>query len=123
MNPPCTIETGLFKKAPCGQLSVTKCASCEQALCKQHAVAQKKPGIFLCKECDIAQKQYEKDQAKHDKEKREAEMMKGVSPVKKPATPAAGHPPAAAPAKAAPPAAPAEPIPDTIEYRPEPKKK
>jgi hypothetical protein len=151
MNETCNIETGLFKKKPCGQAAVTKCATCEQPLCKQHAVAQKKAGVYMCKECDDAQKQYDKDQAKHAKEKRDAEMMKslanptspkprqpGAPAAAAPAAPAKGAPAKDAPAAGAadhsadpieykpapkPPAAGGGDIPDTIEYRPEPKKK
>jgi hypothetical protein len=133
MNEPCTVETGLLRKKPCGHASIAKCATCERPLCMQHAVAQlsaaqKKTGAFMCKECDDARRQYDKEEAKHAKEKREADMMKGFAnpgAPKKPASPApAPAPAAAAPqGKAAPPAAASEPIPDTIEYRPEPKKK
>ena len=129
----CIVETGLLRKKPCGHAAITKCANCEAPLCAQHAVpqmsaAQKKTGAFMCKECDAAQKQYVKDQTKHEKEKRDAEMMKGFANAAAPKKPAAPAPAAAAPApapqgKAAPPAAASEPIPDTIEYRPEPKKK
>lgn len=146
----CLIETGLFKKKPCGAAGVTKCATCEQPLCKQHAVAQKKAGVYMCKECDDAQKQYDKDQAKHAKEKQNAEMMKSLTspaaPKPRGAPPAAAAAPAAAakPGTAAPQAgkpeakpaddapleftpaakpAAADDIPPTIEYRPGPKKK
>ena len=81
MNEPCTIETGLFKKKPCGQTSVTRCANCEQPLCKAHAVAQKKPGVFMCKECTDAGHQYDKNQAavaKAEKDKAQAEMLKSM---------------------------------------------
>jgi hypothetical protein len=125
----CTVETGLLSKKPCGHAAITKCANCETPLCAQHAVPQlsamqKKTGAFMCKECDAAQKQYVKDQAKHEKEKRDAEMMKGFANPGAPKKPAAPAPAAGAAAqgKAAPPAA-SEAIPDTIEYRPEPKKK
>lgn len=136
MNEPCTVETGLLRKKPCGHASIAKCATCERPLCMQHAVpqlsaAQKKTGASMCKECDDARRQYEKEEAKHAKEKRETDMMKSFAnpgAPKKPGAPAPapaqGHAPGPAPAqpKAAPPAA-SEPIPDTIEYRPEPKKK
>jgi hypothetical protein len=134
MNEPCTIEAGLFKKKPCGQTSVTRCATCEQPLCKTHAVAQKKAGVFMCKECDDAQKAYDKDQAKHAKEKRDAEMMKSLTnptaPKPKqaytqgaPAAPAAGKPAggAAAPAPAQPAAKPADDAP--LEFTPSEKPK
>jgi hypothetical protein len=78
----------------------------------------------MCKECDDARKQFDKNQAKHEKDKREAEMMKSFANPgmpKKPATPAPAA--GAAPAKDAPPAGGGDPVPDTIEYRPEPKKK
>ena len=124
----CIVETGLLRKKPCGHAAVTKCANCEVALCAQHAVAQlsaaqKKTGAFMCKECDDARRQFEKNQAdvaKHQKDKQAAEMMKSI------ANPPPPKPKAAAPAKppeghAAPPAA--DQVPDTIEYKPEPKKK
>jgi predicted sulfurtransferase len=84
----CTVETGLLKKKPCGHNAVTHCANCEQPLCKQHAVAQKAAGKFMCKECDAARRDYEKNTP--------------VAPVKRPA------PPAAAPDAAAKHAAPKE---------------
>jgi hypothetical protein len=57
----CTVETGLLKKKPCGHNAVTHCANCEQPLCKQHAVAQKAAGKFMCKECDAARRDFEKN--------------------------------------------------------------
>ena len=57
----CTVETGLLKKKPCGHNAVTHCANCEQPLCKQHAVAQKSAGKFMCKECDAARRDFEKN--------------------------------------------------------------
>jgi hypothetical protein len=57
----CTVETGLLKKKPCGHNAVTHCGNCEQPLCKQHAVAQKAAGKFMCKECDAARRDYEKN--------------------------------------------------------------
>jgi hypothetical protein len=84
----CTVETGLLKKKPCGHNAVTHCGNCEQPLCKQHAVAQKAAGKFMCKECDAARRDYEKNTP--------------VAPVKTPA------PPAAAPDAAAKHAAPKE---------------
>lgn len=152
MNEPCTVESGLFKKKPCGQASVAKCATCERALCEQHAVAQlsaaqKRTGTFMCKECDTAQKEYDKTEARQAEKKKQAEMMKSLAnpaPPRKPGSP----PPAAPAAKPAPGAAAAAPPPpkpaddapleftpaakppatggditETIEYKPEPKKK
>ncbi|HWV91272.1 MAG TPA: hypothetical protein VNZ59_14420 [Burkholderiales bacterium] len=84
----CTVETGLLKKKPCGHNAVTHCGNCEQPLCKQHAVAQKAAGKFMCKECDAARRDYEKNTP--------------AAPVKSPA------PPAAAPDAAAKHAAPKE---------------
>jgi hypothetical protein len=84
----CTVETGLLKKKPCGHNAVTHCGNCEQRLCKQHAVAQKAAGKFMCKECDAARRDYEKNTP--------------AAPVKSPA------PPAAAPDAAAKHAAPKE---------------
>ena len=65
----CTVEVGLLKKKPCGHPSVTHCQTCEQPLCKDHAVAQTneaghKTGKFMCKECDAARREFEKTQAK-----------------------------------------------------------
>ena len=57
----CTVETGLLKKKPCGHNAVTHCANCEQPLCKQHVVAQKSAGKFMCKECDAARRDFEKN--------------------------------------------------------------
>jgi hypothetical protein len=71
----CTVETGLLKKKPCGHNAVTHCANCEQPLCKQHAVAQKAAGKFMCKECDAARRDYEKNTP--------------AAPVKSPVSPAA----------------------------------
>ena len=56
---PCTVETGLLRKKPCGHAAVTQCVNCERPLCAKHAVAQmtaagKKSGKFLCKECHAA---------------------------------------------------------------------
>lgn len=61
----CTVETGLLRKAPCGQTAVAKCANCEQPLCSKHAIAQlsaagKKTGAFMCAECEKAYKQHDK---------------------------------------------------------------
>ena len=161
MNEPCTVESGLFKKTPCGQASVAKCATCERPLCSTHAVAQlsaaqKKTGVFMCKECDTAKKDYDKTEARQAEKKKQAEMMKSLAnpaPPRKPGSPPPAPPGApaahaakpampAAAAKAAPPPppkpaddapleftpAPKPPaaggdITETIEYKPEPKKK
>lgn len=100
----CTVEAGLFKKKLCGQNAVAHCATCEQPLCKQHAVA-KKPGVFMCNECSAAAAQFDKNQAdvaKHDKARRDADLMKSLAnpPAVKPKQPGAagGAPAAAAPA-------------------------
>ena len=85
----CTVETGLLKKKPCGHNAVTRCANCEQPLCKQHVVAQKTAGKFMCKECEAARRDFEKNTP--------------PAPVKSPAPPAA---PTAAPKGAAPKEAP-----------------
>ena len=87
----CTVETGLLKKKPCGNPSVTRCANCEQPLCSKHAVAQLKEnglksGKFMCKDCDAARAQV-------------AALAPPPQAVKKPAEPAAK--PAAAPPKPA----------------------
>jgi hypothetical protein len=103
----CTVETGLLKKHPCGQASVTHCLNCEQALCSKHAVPQLKPnglksGKFMCKECDAARKEFEKNvppAPPPEPEKKPAEAPKGA------AAPAAAKPGAAPAAKPAAPAA------------------
>jgi hypothetical protein len=111
----CTVETGLLKKKPCGQPSTTHCANCEQALCAKHAIAQLKPnglksGKFMCKECDAARKQFEKDvpPAPPPEEKKPAEAAKAAAPAaaaQKPAAAAPAQKAAAPAAKAAAPAA------------------
>jgi hypothetical protein len=64
----CSVETGLLRKKPCGQPSITRCANCEQPLCAKHAIAQlgasgRKTGKFLCADCNAAQRQYEETAA------------------------------------------------------------
>jgi hypothetical protein len=109
----CTVETGLLKKKPCGHNAVTHCANCEQPLCKQHAVAQKAAGKFMCKECDAARRDYEKNTP--------------PAPVKSPAPPAAGPDAAAkhAAPKEAPKAAAQAKVDDggALEFTPSPDKK
>ena len=94
----CAAEVGLLSKKPCGQPAATRCANCEMALCSKHAVPQsaggRKTGKFMCKECDAARKQFEKDNPPEVAE-----------PAKKPAAPAAAG---AAPAAKVPAAAPKE---------------
>ena len=104
---PCTIETGLLRKKPCGHAGVTQCANCERPLCAQHAVAQltdtgKKSGKFLCKECQAAWREIEKNSPS-------APAQKPAAPAQKPAAAAPQPSTAAKPAAAAPKAAPAEP--------------
>jgi hypothetical protein len=106
---PCTVETGLLRKKPCGHAAVTHCANCEQPLCSQHAIAQvtdegKKSGKFMCKECDAARREYEKTTpaaAPSQPQKKTPAAEKGAA-----AAPAAPAKAPAAPAKA--PAAPAK---------------
>ena len=106
---PCTVETGLLKKKPCGQASVTRCENCEQPLCTKHAVAQLKPngltsGKFKCKECHLAHREH--DKIAPPSEPSVAPAAKKPAEPGKPAPAAAG---AAAPAaKAAPKEAPKE---------------
>jgi hypothetical protein len=93
----CTVETGLLKKKPCGHNAVTHCTNCEQPLCKQHVVAQKTAGKFMCKECDAARRDFEKNT---------------------PPAPVKGAPPPAAPNAAAKNAAPKEaPKPAPVEAK------
>ena len=97
---PCTVETGLLRKKPCGHAAVTQCLNCERPLCVQHAVAQmtaagKKSGKFLCKECHAAWKDIGETEP--------------APPAKTPAAPAKDAPvTAAAPKPAEAPANPAE---------------
>jgi len=72
----CTVETGLLKKKPCGNNALTHCATCEQPLCKQHAVAQKSAGKFMCKECDAARRDFEKNPPPAAAPKKPAEAPK-----------------------------------------------
>lgn len=116
----CTIETGLLRKKPCGHSAVTHCATCEQPLCLQHAVAQlsdahKKTGRYMCKECDEARREYDKGQARVAKQ----ELMKGVT------NPPPPKPRMAAPADSAPlESTPSEKKPDAgaLEFTPSEKK-
>ena len=87
----CTVETGLLRKKPCGQAAVVKCANCERPLCSQHALPQlneagHKTGAFLCKECDVAARDYEK-RMRYTKEKAVAKSV--MAPPKPAAKPAA----------------------------------
>ena len=114
----CIVETGLLRKKPCGHASVTKCANCEVPLCAQHAVAQltaagKRSGAFLCPECDAAQRAHAKSMAAIAKS-----AAASPPPAKKAPAPAK-----APEGKDAPPASSSDQIADTIEYKPEPKKK
>jgi hypothetical protein len=104
----CTVETGLLKKKPCGEASVTRCDNCEQPLCAKHAVAQltgtgRKSGKHLCKDCDAARRDYEKrvgpevPAAKPAKEPDTKPASPSAAPAKKPAAAAAS--PAPAPSK------------------------
>ena len=111
---PCTIETGLLRKKPCGHPSVTHCDNCERPLCAQHAVAQhteggQKTGKFLCKECEAAWREIAKNPPPAPPKKpAEKHPEKGAAAPAKPPAATPAKPPAATPAK--PPAAtPAKP--------------
>ena len=86
----CTAETGLLKKKPCGNPAVAKCANCERPLCSHHAIPQlneqhHKTGAFLCKECDVAARDYEK-RMRYTKEKAvQKSIAAGPKPAAKPA--------------------------------------
>jgi hypothetical protein len=86
----CTVETGLLRKKPCGHAAVVKCANCERPLCSQHALPQMneaghKTGTFLCKECEVAARDYDK-RMRYTKEKAAAKAAAGgPKPVAKPA--------------------------------------
>lgn len=133
MNEPCTVESGLFKKKPCGQAAVAKCATCERPLCEQHAVAQlsaaqKRTGAFMCKECDTAKKEYDRTEAKQAEKKKQAEMMKSLANPAAPKKPGAPAPaataaPAPAGAKAAPPPPPKPADDAPLEFTPSDKTK
>jgi hypothetical protein len=124
---PCTVETGLLRKKPCGRTAVAKCASCERPLCSQHAVAQltaagRKSGTFLCQECDAARRDHEKSMAavaRSEKDRKMAAIAKAAvappPPAKKPAAPASA-PPKEAPKEGGSAGG------EAIEYKPEPKK-
>jgi len=108
---PCTVETGLLKKKPCGQASVTRCENCEQPLCTKHAVAQLKPnglksGKFKCKECHLAHREH--DKMAPPSEPSVAPAAKKPAEAAKPVPGAAAAAPAAPAAKAAPKEAPKE---------------
>jgi hypothetical protein len=99
----CTVETGLLKKKPCGSNGVTHCANCEQPLCRQHAVAQKTAGKFMCKECDAARKEFEKNPPPAPAVKKPAEAPKpapAATAANAAATPAKPGAPKEAPAAA-----------------------
>ncbi len=93
----CTFESGLLRKKPCGQPSVTRCLNCEQPLCSKHAVAQmtagRKTGKFMCKDCDAARIEYEKTTpaAAPAPAEKKAPAEKAAAPGAKPA-PAAAKP-------------------------------
>jgi hypothetical protein len=101
----CTIETGLLRKKPCGAPGVARCATCEQPLCSQHAIAQvtsmgKRTGKFTCKECEAAAKEQQKglaEAAKRAEAKKKEEIHKAaMAPMqekKKPAAPAPAEAP------------------------------
>lgn len=106
----CTVETGLLKKKPCGHNMVTRCANCEQPLCKDHAIAMKNDagkttGKFMCKECTAAHKEIAKNPPPA-MAKKPAEAPKPAQGAPAPAAAAAkaaaapGAKPAAAPATA-----------------------
>ena len=86
----CTVETGLLRKAPCGNTAVARCANCEQPLCTKHAIAQlnagRKTGKFLCADCHAADRQYQ-----------ETAPIPAAAPAKPAAAPAAA--PTASPAR------------------------
>ena len=99
----CTVETGLLKKKPCGHNMVTRCANCEQPLCKDHAIPQKtdagkNSGKFMCKECTAAHKEIAKNPPPAVA-KKPAEAPKPAQAA--PAAAAVAAKPAAAPAATA----------------------
>lgn len=121
----CTIETGLLRKKPCGQVSVAKCINCEQPLCMQHAVAQlsemgKKTGKFMCPECVAAAKDHAKNMAAVARKQEERKAQAIQKDLIAATTAAAAKPAAPRPA-----AAPAQPVPakepetlDALEFTP-----
>jgi hypothetical protein len=100
---PCTVETGLLRKKPCGHPAVAHCANCEQPLCAQHAVAQHtetggKSGKFLCQQCEAARSEHAKRMAANAK----SAMSRPPLPAKKPVAPAKEAPAKDAAGKKAP---------------------
>ena len=104
----CTVETGLLKKKPCGEASVTHCANCEQPLCAKHAVPQltdtgKKSGKFMCKDCSVAQREHDKAiAAAAHAEKPKTPAAPAARAAAAPAAQAPGAPPPQAKKPAAP---------------------
>src|SRR3954464_8971560 len=86
----CTVETLLTRKKPCGQAAVVKYSNCEQPRGSQQALPKLKEagqnaGAFLCKECDVAARDYEK-RMRYTKEKAVAKsVMAPPKPAAKPA--------------------------------------
>ena len=95
----CTIETGLFKKKPCGATAVTHCKNCEQPLCSKHATPQMSDGkkIFLCEECAKAWIKNEKEAKAAAAARQQREIMQGGG-AKKPAPRPVSHTPTPTPA-------------------------
>jgi len=122
----CMIETGIFRKKPCGHVAIAKCLNCDQPLCVEHAIAQlsetgHRTGTFMCKECVAAGREQAKSLAavaRSQEARKLAAMDKAVR--EQAAVPAAAKKPAPgtahAPPQAAPPEKPREP--DALEFTP-----
>ena len=97
---PCTVESGLLIKKPCGQAAVTACSSCERPLCAKHAVPQltasgARSGKFLCQECADANREHDKSMAALGRVEPRKPAGPAPQPPKKPAAQPAEQPPAA----------------------------
>ena len=122
----CTIETGLFRKKPCGHVATAKCLNCDVPLCVDHAVAQlsetgHRTGKFMCKECVAAAKEQAKGLAavaRAQEARKHAAVEKGLReqasapPAARKAVAGASHAPAQ------PAAAPKPAEPDALEFTP-----
>ena len=122
----CAIETGLFRKKPCGHVATTKCLNCDVPLCVDHAVAQlsetgHRTGKFMCKECVAAAKEQAKGLAAVARSQEAKKLAAADRSVREQvAAPAAARKPVAGPSHApTQPAAPQKPAePEALEFTP-----
>ncbi len=121
----CSIETGLFRKKPCGHVATTKCLNCDVPLCVDHAVAQlseagHRTGKFMCKECVVAAKDQAKSLAAVARSQEARKLAAADKAVREQvAAPVAAKKPVASPHAPVQPAAAAKPQePDALEFTP-----